>query len=202
MRERESNDNQNHMFSHSVWQSANESTRRKLNNKVKEPQHLLFFKGAVYECTYNKDMKFSQSQICIIINLPSQDDLDHIRKIEVIMAPPGIQDVTFDENKTQNEYISDDWKIEKIGISPSKTIKISNIFQAERNQYGLKYRITSTIHASMGNTLKKVATEISDGNESFKLWDKTQVIVAYSRIKVGKHHICWGLTSNCKRINY
>ena len=61
IRERESDDVQNNMFSHSEWQSATESTRRKLNNKVEEPQHFLFFKGAVYECTYNEDMKFSQS---------------------------------------------------------------------------------------------------------------------------------------------
>ena len=49
------------MFSHSEWQSAAKSTRKKLNNKVKEPQHFLFFKGAVYACTYNEDMKFNQS---------------------------------------------------------------------------------------------------------------------------------------------
>ena len=78
------------MFSHSEWLSATELTRQKLNNKVKEPQHLLFFKGTVYKCTYNEDMKFSQSQFCLIFNLPSQDDLNHFRKVEVIMAPPGM----------------------------------------------------------------------------------------------------------------
>ena len=137
IRERESDNVQNHMFSRSEWQSATESTRRKLNNKVKEPQHLFFYKGAVYECTYNEDMKFSQSQICMNLNLPSQDDLDHFRKIEVVMAPLEMQDVALDENKMQNNYISDDCKIENIGISPSRTIKISNVIQAERKQYGL-----------------------------------------------------------------
>ena len=108
----------------------------------------------------------------MIINLPAQDDLDHLRKIQVIIVPQGMQDVAFDENETQNEYVSDGWKIENIGISLSRTIIISNVIQAERKQYGLKHPITSTIHASMGDTLKKVATEISDENESFKLWDK------------------------------
>ena len=69
---------------------------------MKELQHLLFFKGAVFECTYNEDIKFSQSQICMIINFQSQDDLDHFRKIEVIMVPSWMQDVIFNENKAQN----------------------------------------------------------------------------------------------------
>ena len=58
-----------------------------------------------------------------------------------------------------------------------------------RKQYGLKHRIKSTIHASIGDTLKKVATDISDENESFKLSDKAQVIVACSRTKLGKNTI-------------
>ena len=44
----------------------------------------------------------------------------------------------------------------------------------------------------MCDTLKKVATEIPDKNESFKLWDKLQVIVAYSKTKLGKNTIFVG----------
>ena len=48
------------------------------------------------------------------------------------MAPLEMKDVTFDENKTQNQYISDGQKLENTGICPSRTIKISNVIQAER----------------------------------------------------------------------
>ena len=92
----------------------------------------------------------------MIINLASQDDLDHFKKIEVIMVSPGMQDVAFDENKMQNKYISDGWKIENIDISSSRTIKISKVIQAERKQFRFKHRITSTIHASMGDILKNL----------------------------------------------
>ena len=43
LRERESDDVQNHQTS--------KSTRKMMNNKIKEPQNLLFFCGAIYECT-------------------------------------------------------------------------------------------------------------------------------------------------------
>ena len=38
----------------------------------------------------------------------------------------------------------------------------------------------------MNGTLHKVAMEISDIDNSFKLWGKEQVIVALSRTKLGK----------------
>ena len=44
----------------------------------------------------------------------------------------------------------------------------------------------------MGDTLKKVVTEISDENESFKLWDKAQVIIEYSRTKLVKNTLFVG----------
>ena len=132
-RARKSDDVQNHTFSHSECQSTTESSRQKLDNKVKESQLLLFFKCAVYECTYNKDLKFSQSQICMIINIPSQDDLDHFRKIEVITAPPGMQDVTFDENETQNTYISDGWKLKTLAFLHQEQLKCQMLFKLRGN---------------------------------------------------------------------
>ena len=80
----------------------------------------------------------------------------------------------------------------KIGVAPSRTIKIDRIFQAERQQYSLKHHITSTIHESMVDTLQKIAMEVSDQKDSFKLWDKAQVIVGCSRTKTGKDTIFVG----------
>ena len=56
-----SNDVQNPMYSHGEWQPASDSTSKELNKHMKEPETLLFFKGAVYECTYNEDGHFSTS---------------------------------------------------------------------------------------------------------------------------------------------
>ena len=44
--------------------------------------------------------------------------------------------------------------------------------------------MTSTIHAAMGDTLTKVAIQVTD--RMFELWDKAQIIVALPRTKIGK----------------
>ena len=44
----------------------------------------------------------------------------------------------------------------------------------------------------MGNTLIKVAMEISNKNGMFKLWDKEQVIVGFSRKRIGRNIIFLG----------
>ena len=71
-------------------------------------------------------------------------------------------------------------------------MKIDRNFQAERRQYYLKHHITPTIHASIGDTLKKVAKEISDQHDSFNFWDKVQVIVGCSSTKTGEDTILVG----------
>ena len=105
MRERKADDVQNPRYSHCEWQPATEQKIKKLNSKVKEPDTLLFFRGAIYECTYNQDEKFSTSQLCMVIDLPSQEDIDNFRKIELLVAPPGLQDLEFNADKTKEEYI-------------------------------------------------------------------------------------------------
>ena len=46
----------------------------------------------------------------------------------------------------------------------------------------------------MGDTLHKVSMEISDNDNSFKLWEKEQVVVAPSQTKLGKRTIFVGDT--------
>lgn len=191
IRKRISEDTENPLYSHSEWYSASNYTTKKLNKKVKEPETILFFKGAIYECNYNEDGNFSNAQLCMLYDLPNNEDLLNFRKIEVLIAPPGLQDVAYREGKTKANYISEGWTQVKIGTSPEKVYKVSQHVQAQRRQYGLKHRVTSTIHASMGDTLIKVAIEISNMGV-YKLWDKAQVIVALSRTRVGKNTIFVG----------
>ena len=195
VRERVSEDTENPLYSHSEWSTASESTVQKLNKKLKQPEVILFFKGAIYECTYNHDGKFSNAQLCMLLDLPEQSDLDNFRKISVLIAPPAVQDIEYSNEKTKQQYLNEGWKEEKIGTAPEKVHKVSGWLQAQRKQYGLKHRVTSTIHASMGDTLIKVAIEISDMGV-YKLWDKAQVIVALSRTRIGKNTIFVGNKEN------
>ena len=45
------------------------------------------------------------------------------------MAPSGLKDVVYDLNKTKNEFLPDGCKTEKIGVAPSRIIKIDKIFK-------------------------------------------------------------------------
>ena len=78
----------------------------------------------------------------------------------------------------------------KVDIAPILTQAISRYLQAQRKQYALKHRVTSTIHASMGDTLNKVAMQITDA--MFKLWCKAQIVVALTQTKLGKNVILVG----------
>ena len=69
--ERKSVDVQNRVSSLTEWVVASEGTRAKLDMRVKQPRCLLFYIGGIYEFTYNEDGKFSQSQLCILLMLPS-----------------------------------------------------------------------------------------------------------------------------------
>ena len=105
------------------------------------------------------------------------------------MTPPDIQDVEYDTEKTKEEYISERWKVQKIGTAPEQIHEIQNRLQAQRRQYGLRHIVTSMIHAAMGDTLVEVTLEVSNSDGHYKLWDKAQVIVACSRTKIGKNTI-------------
>ena len=95
VRERSAEDIQNPQQSHQEWQDASEVTSNSLDHKCKEPRKLLFFVGAVYQFTYNNDGKFTQSQMGLLLDLPSQGDIENFRKIAIMVAPPGIKAVSY-----------------------------------------------------------------------------------------------------------
>ena len=80
--------------------------------------------------------------------------------------------MVFEPEKSLDDYISDGWVSQSFGTALECTQNIPGCLRAQRKQYGLKPRVITTIHTSMGDTLPKVALEISQNNSSFKLWGK------------------------------
>ena len=181
--ERRSEDTQKPHDSHQAWSIATTSTEIILDNRLKEQKSILFFKGALHQFTYNKDGKFSQSQLGLLLKLPDERCIEQFKKIEILVAPPGLKWTLYDPNKLESDYINEGWIKEYVGTAPERNHRISSFYQARRRQYGLKHHVTSTIHASMGDTLPKIATQISNRHSHFKLWDKAQVIVLMSRTR-------------------
>ena len=115
----------------------------------------------------------------------------------MLAVPPGLQDVgDFNHDIPKEIYLNQGFKEVTIGIAPERIHNIGRNLQAQRKQYGLKHRVTSTIHVAMGDTLSRVPIEISRNDSSFKLWDCTQAIVTLSRTKLGKNLIFLDLRKN------
>eukprot|EP00957_Ditylum_brightwellii_P009100 688192-Ditylum_brightwellii.AAC.1 len=77
----------------------------------------------------------------------------------------------------KEEYINNGCIEAIIGVAPVRTQQVDKDLHAQRKQYGLKHRVTGAIHWTMGDTLPKVAVEISARNNLFKTWDKGQLVV-------------------------
>ena len=74
-REKEGEDVEKNRYSYQNWNVVSDATSTKLEQKLKEPKKLLFFRGALYDITFNKEGKFSQSQMALLFDLPSGEDL-------------------------------------------------------------------------------------------------------------------------------
>ena len=142
------------------------------------------FVGAVYQFTYNEDGKFSQSQLGLLLELPSQFDIDNLRSIQIMVASPGNSLLEYDESMCMDDYISDGWVLSSVGVAPERPQTTPLYMRGKRKQYGLKHHYTSTVHACMGDTLRKIVTEIS--TNSHELWDKGQAVVLLSRPKFSR----------------
>ena len=189
---RSSEDTQKRITSQSEWINASNYTQKILNKKVKEQPLILFFVGALFEFTQNEAGKFSQSQLCLLLELPTNEDIQEFCRIKVMVAPPGLKEFFYEGITDNNYYIQRGWKIELLGVAHTYEIPIPGGMKAIRKQYKVKHHVTSTVHACQGDTLHRVATEISYTNKNFTLWDKGQVVVLLSRTREGKHVIFVG----------
>ena len=71
-------------------------------------------------------------------------------------------------------------------ISTENIQILGNRIKTKRNKYILKYRVIIMVYAFMGDTLPSMATEISQINVNFKMWDKGKMIVVLSWNKLAR----------------
>ena len=93
MQEKSSDDVEKSRYSHQECSTASISTTNQPKQATKEPNIILFFCGTKFEFTYNKEGKFSQSQMALLCDPPPQNEINRWRKIKVLAAPPLIKDV-------------------------------------------------------------------------------------------------------------
>ena len=119
-------------FSHSEWYASSQSTIDQIEIIRKEPTELLLFRGGQYEFTFNKDGEFSQSQMALLYDLPSQEDVELFKKIKILCAPPGLKNFAIDvDNVTKEELLNEGFTEVSIGIAPERTVALKNNIQAK-----------------------------------------------------------------------
>eukprot|EP00957_Ditylum_brightwellii_P071863 5462026-Ditylum_brightwellii.AAC.1 len=93
---KQAEDVQKSRYLHQDWRTASEAMLTQIEQKLKVPHNLLFFKGAIYEIIFNSDRKFSNRQLAVLYDLPSIDDISSWRPINVLKFPIGEKEIDFD----------------------------------------------------------------------------------------------------------
>ena len=127
-------------------------------SKCKENNTLLFDLGYIYMCTYNDSLK-SNSQKCILFDLPYQDTLKCFVPINILLEPPDYKELQYDSDATKQSYF-DKWFVETPVTcnTQDKIYDLLHNIQGQRENSGIQYYVTGTIHSSMVGTLTSVAT--------------------------------------------
>ena len=100
--DKKSEDAQNSRYSHQDWRAATESISSRLDQIFKEPKHLLFFRGEIYEISFNVEGKlFRNTQMDLIFDIPSEEDLRNGNKIKVLKYPLVLKDTVFEINASK-----------------------------------------------------------------------------------------------------
>jgi predicted GIY-YIG superfamily endonuclease len=175
------------------WRNASQSTKKSLSKSIKQRQDLGLYLYGRYEFTHNEKNKFSQGQLGILLDMPSKESIACHLSIKVWAAPPGTKQFPSLSNCTKTKLISLSWKEVTVRYTTSPVTTVYRGIQARRTQYGLKPRVASTIHASMGCTLSSIVTTVigdptfpETNNLDFKLWEAALVVVLLSRTRFAK----------------
>ena len=175
----------------SGWSPATGFTKRMLSRFSKEPAELLLHKGGIYQVTFNARGKFSQSQLAILMDLPSKNVVREHKPFKIWVAPPGSKTVPA-EGVTKEELVELHWKEVSMTKAPARPKYINQHLNGRRHQYGLRMFTTSTIHAVMGQTCSALVSRVSLDDPMYQLWEREQVIVLLSRTCYGKDIIFQG----------
>ena len=76
------------MYYNQQWSYVSRMTSIFLDWKDKEQKNVCFYKGAIYQCTYNQDGIFSHAQLPLWYGVPQKIDPDKFWRIKMLVPPP------------------------------------------------------------------------------------------------------------------
>jgi predicted GIY-YIG superfamily endonuclease len=168
------------------WKQASSPVQALICRKFKRKKQLPLFERGRYEFTYNLQGKFQQGQLGMLLSV-DEDAIRNRKPIAIFRAPPGCKDFPLLEQCTAAYLLSCGWMKVTIPFGTSQATKIFGKIMGRRTQYGIRLRVASTIHASMGCTLGKLVTAVTNNPSypklDFTLWEAAQVVVLISRTR-------------------
>lgn len=119
-----------------------------LDAKCRESKRLLFFEGALFEATSNVIGQYYNSQILIMLDVPSEEDVRLKKPIKLYAAPAGSKRPAkkiYDPPPSRDEVLNVwGWKEVSLGPPPESFHKGAN-FWAYRKQYSLVHVGNTTV---------------------------------------------------------
>jgi predicted GIY-YIG superfamily endonuclease len=128
--------------------------------------------------TFNRKGIFSQSQLAVLLEMPSAEAIANGQDVRIMVAPEGCKNVPTDVPARLTEF---GWTATTVGMAPEHVHTMWGGVKTKRRQYGIRHRIASTIHAVMGSDVGKLATSVSTSDPKYRLWENEQVVVLLSR---------------------
>jgi predicted GIY-YIG superfamily endonuclease len=170
------------------WKQATQPVTKSLSKRLKRRKQLPIFHHGRYEFTYNEPGKFQQGQLAIILDV-DPITIQRRENISVWAGPAGCKEYPPLDQCNPTSLLHCGWRKVSVPFATSPVHTVFSGIQARRTQYGLRLRVASTIHASMGSTLHTLVTQVTPyGTTSldFHLWEASQVVVLLSRTKTAK----------------
>lgn len=147
-----------------------------LDRHSSESRTLAFFKGCLYEGTVNSHGKYYNSQILLMLDVPSQDHVNRKKPIKMYAAPPGSKrpNVLHFSIPPSREEVLDVWGWKEVTVehAPENYVSSSGLW-AYRKQYPLVHLGNSTVSeivrwAFIGDVFHSICLYI----RLTKLWDQ------------------------------
>ena len=185
---RRAEDLQVHSGTHSSWTVASEQTTTSLNVKCREPDELLFYRGALFEVTTNdSNNAYFHADRVLLYELPDADTLRSFSPIPMLRAPSWMDRFPFleeDESETnpfpsKEELLASGWEEVRIKVAPEREEFVHSGLRATRKQYAIRCTLASTVDKSQGATFRgQTVVEFTETNCP---WLKTHIVVIFSR---------------------